>query len=116
LWCLCFSIGTEYTDTVTLGGLAIKQQSIGVANFSIGFAGYDGIIGIGPVDLTGHTLTDDASMTIPTVTQNLHTQGLISENVVGVSFEPTNQLNVINGELTFGGADSTKYTGTIEYT
>jgi hypothetical protein len=55
-------------------------------------------------------------MTIPTVTQNLHTQGIISENVVSVSFEPTNQLNVINGELTFGGADSTKYTGTIEYT
>ncbi|KAJ8593240.1 aspartic proteinase [Rhizopogon salebrosus TDB-379] len=112
-----FFSGTEYTDTVTLGsGLTIKQQSIGVANFSIGFAGYDGIIGIGPVDLTEHTLTDEPSMTIPTVTQNLHTQGIISENVVGVSFEPTNQLNVINGELTFGGADSTKYTGTIEYT
>jgi hypothetical protein len=52
---------------------------------------------------------------IPTVTQNLFTQGIISEVVVGVSFEPTTSQTVTNGELTFGGTDSTKYTGTIAY-
>ena len=38
--------GTEYTDTVTIGGsLAITDQSIGVASSSEGFEGVDGIIG-----------------------------------------------------------------------
>ena len=39
-------IGTEYLDTVTLGvGLAITQQSIGVASRASGFSGVDGILG-----------------------------------------------------------------------
>ncbi|KAG1724851.1 aspartic peptidase domain-containing protein [Suillus lakei] len=100
--------GTEYTDTVTLGsGLTITQQSI---------AGVDGILGIGPLDLTQGTLTNSPATTIPTVTQNLYTQGTISQMVVGVSFEPTTSQSVTNGELTFGGTDATKYTGTIAYT
>ena len=41
-----FSAGTEYLDTVTLGvGLAITQQSIGVASSATGFGGVDGILG-----------------------------------------------------------------------
>lgn len=39
-------IGTEFTDTVALGGgLTIKAQSIGVASRSTGFDGVDGILG-----------------------------------------------------------------------
>jgi hypothetical protein len=109
--------GTEYTDTVTLGsGLTITQQSIGVASTSTGFTGVDGIIGIGPLDLTEGTLTNSPSTTIPTVTDNLYSQGTISEIVVGVSFEPTTTESDTNGELTFGGTDATKYTGTLTYT
>jgi hypothetical protein len=112
-----YSLGTEYTDTVSLGnGLTITKQSIGVAATSTGFTGVDGIVGIGPVDLTEGTLTKETTTTIPTVTQNLYTQGIISEEVVGVSFEPTNSEAVTNGELTFGGTDATKYTGTLAYT
>jgi len=112
----CLSIGTEYTDTVSLGsGLTITQQSIGVADTSTGFSGVDGIVGIGPLILTEGTLTNEPSTTIPTVTMNLYTQGIISEEVVGVSFEPTNSEEVTNGELTFGGVDTTKYTGTLTY-
>ncbi|OJA07636.1 hypothetical protein AZE42_01101 [Rhizopogon vesiculosus] len=108
--------GTEYTDTVTLGsGLTITKQSIGVASRSTGFSGVDGILGIGPLDLTEGTLTNAPTTTIPTVTQNLYTQGIVSAVVVGVSFEPTTSQKVTNGELTFGGTDSTKYTGTIAY-
>lgn len=41
------------TDTVTLGpDLVIKNQSIGVAKTATGFNDVDGILGIGPVDLT----------------------------------------------------------------
>ncbi|KAG1754954.1 aspartic peptidase domain-containing protein [Suillus paluster] len=109
--------GTEYTDTVTLGsGLTITAQSIGVASTSTGFTGVDGIVGIGPLDLTEGTLTNEQTTTIPTVTDNLYTQGIISEMVVGVSFEPTSTTLSTNGELTFGGTDATKYTGTLAYT
>ncbi|KAG2032340.1 aspartic peptidase domain-containing protein, partial [Suillus americanus] len=109
--------GTEYTDTVTLGsGLTITKQSIGVAATSTGFTGVDGIIGIGPLDLTEGTLTNEPSTTIPTVTDNLYSQGIISEIVVGISFEPTTTETDTNGELTFGGTDATKYTGAIAYT
>ncbi|KAI6015052.1 aspartic peptidase domain-containing protein [Pisolithus orientalis] len=108
--------GTEYTDTVTLGSLTISQQSIGVASTSTGYSGVDGVLGIGPEDLTLGTLTNQPSTQIPTVTQNLFAQGTIPEEVVGISFEPTTTSSSVNGELTFGGTDSSKYTGTLNYT
>ena len=49
------------------------------------------------------------------VTDNLFSQAVISQNLVAISFEPTTQLSVTNGELTFGGTDSTKYTGEINF-
>ncbi|GJE89616.1 aspartic peptidase A1 [Phanerochaete sordida] len=106
--------GTEWTDQVTLGSLVISGQSIGVASRSSGFSGTDGILGIGPVDLTQGTVS--GSNSVPTVTDNLLSQGTISTEVVAVSFEPTTQESVTNGELTFGGTDSTKFTGSITYT
>ncbi|KAG2117960.1 aspartic peptidase domain-containing protein [Suillus discolor] len=109
--------GTEYTDTITLGtGLTITAQSIGVASTSTGFTAVDGILGIGPLDLTNDTLINEPTKTIPTVTDNLYSQGTISQKVVSISFEPTTEKTVTNGELTFGGTDTTKYTGSIAYT
>jgi hypothetical protein len=109
--------GTEYTDTVSLGdGLTIIQQPIGVASTSTGFTDVDGVLCIGPLDLTEGTLTDEPDTTIPTVTDNLYSQGIISQIVVGISFEPTTSESDTNGELTFGGTDATKYTGAIAYT
>ena len=62
------------------------------------------------------TLTDAPLEQIPTVVQNLYEQGEISEAVFGVFFAPTNTDSSTNGEITFGGTDSTRYTGTIAYT
>lgn len=126
--------GTEFTDTVTLApGLVITQQSIGVASTSTGFSGVDGILGlvprltlvmqsnlmlqhrIGPVDLTSDTLTPQIRATIPTVTDNLFSQGKITANEIAVSFEPTTSTADNNGELTFGGTDSSKFTGSITF-
>ncbi|EIM87136.1 family A1 protease [Stereum hirsutum FP-91666 SS1] len=107
--------GTEYTDTVTLGaGLVITKQSIGVASSVTGISGVDGILGIGPVDLTEDTVS--GTSTVPTVADNLLTQGIISSKVIGVSFAPATSESSANGELTFGGTDSSKYTGSITYT
>jgi Eukaryotic aspartyl protease len=53
--------------------------------------------------------------TVPTVTDNLYAQGTISTESIGISYAPTTSTGEINGELTFGGTDSTKYTGSITY-
>ncbi|KAK7695039.1 hypothetical protein QCA50_002227 [Cerrena zonata] len=108
--------GNEFTDTVSLGsGLTITRQSIGVATRSTGFSGVDGILGIGPVDLTTGTLSPGTTTAIPTVTDNLFSQGTITQNLLSVSFEPTNSESSTNGELTFGGTDSSKFTGSITF-
>ncbi|KAI0658195.1 aspartic proteinase precursor [Cubamyces menziesii] len=105
--------GEEYIDTVTLGDLVLTKQSIGVAELAFGFDGVDGILGIGPVDLTEGTTSGGGE--IPTVLDTALAEGLISDELVGVSFEPTTSLSVTNGELTFGGTDSSKFTGEIAY-
>ncbi|VDB86598.1 unnamed protein product [Peniophora sp. CBMAI 1063] len=110
-----FVIGEEFIDTVSLGdGITVTNQSIGAAEFASGFSPYDGILGIGPVDLTTDTV--DNVDTVPTITDNLLAQGTISTEVIGVSFEPTTSNATTNGELTFGGVDSSKFTGDITYT
>ncbi|KAI8061768.1 aspartic peptidase domain-containing protein [Gongronella butleri] len=110
--------GTEYTDSVTLGpGFTILQQSVGVASSSKGLSqGIDGIIGIGPEILTNGTVTGEGE--IPTVVNNAYKQGLISEQVVGISFAPINDSSTSanNGEMTLGGVDASKYTGDLIYT
>ncbi|KAF7373032.1 Acid protease [Mycena sanguinolenta] len=107
--------GLEYTDNVQIGGLSITKQGIGSAITSPGITGVDGIIGFGPVDLTAGTVT--GLTTVPTVMDNLLSQGTISTEVLGVSFAPENggDTNDANGELTLGGTDPTKYSGTITY-
>ncbi|KAJ3517875.1 hypothetical protein NLJ89_g224 [Agrocybe chaxingu] len=108
--------GTEYTDQVALAsGLVISKQSIGVASTASGFSGVDGILGIGPVDLTRGTLSPATTTLVPTVTDNLFSQGTISANEIGISFEPTMASEALNGELTWGGTDSSKFTGSITW-
>ncbi|CAO3695755.1 unnamed protein product [Umbelopsis ramanniana] len=108
--------GKEYTDTVTLGSLVITGQSIGDATSSTGFSGVDGIIGFGPVDLTEGTVSSTSE--VPTIIDNAYSEGLIPSKVLGVYFEPISgsATTANNGELTLGGTDSSKYTGSITYT
>ncbi|KAF9447010.1 acid protease [Macrolepiota fuliginosa MF-IS2] len=108
--------GTEFLDAVHISSLVIPQQSIGVASRSSGFQGTDGILGIGPVDLTQGTLSPATSSLIPTVTDNLFSQGSITANEIGISFEPTTSDEVLNGELAWGGTDSSKFSGSINFT
>jgi cathepsin E len=108
--------GNEFTDTVTIApGLVIPGQSIGVATTSTGFEGTDGILGIGPVDLTQGTLSPATSTLIPTVTDNAFSRGIITADEIGISFAPTTSVEILNGELTWGGTDSSKFTGSISF-
>ncbi|KAG0699369.1 acid protease [Suillus ampliporus] len=109
--------GEEYLDTVTLSpDLVIEKQSIGVAVQTNASGGYlDGILGVGPVDLTKHTVSDGKE--VPTVMDNLYAQRTISSEVLGVFFSPASAGDAVDarGEFTFGGYDASKIIGDISY-
>jgi len=76
-------------DQVTLApGLVIDKQGVGVSRLALGFQSWDGILGVGPTGLTVGTLFPDRSQAVPTVVDNLVTQGDIEDAVLGVSFNP----------------------------
>ncbi|KAI0363762.1 aspartic proteinase precursor [Pilatotrama ljubarskyi] len=108
--------GEEFLDTVTIGDLVIKNQSIGDANvFAVGFIqGVDGILGLGPTDRTVNTTGIPGI--VPTVLDNAFEQGLIEQKLVGVAMAPSgNTSTVTNGELTIGDIDPSKFTGDLNY-
>ncbi|KIP11109.1 hypothetical protein PHLGIDRAFT_114776 [Phlebiopsis gigantea 11061_1 CR5-6] len=108
--------GTEFNDQVAIGSsLKIFGQSIGAATDSTGFDDSDGVLGLGPNGLTVGTLSPASTQSIPTVTDNLFAQAVIAQNQVAISFEPTNSVGNVNGELSFGGTDSSKFTGSINF-
>ncbi|KAG2062998.1 hypothetical protein BDR04DRAFT_1203348 [Suillus decipiens] len=110
--------GPERLNHVTVGpGLDILMQSIGVAEESAGFPNFDGVLGIGPAALTLGTMPELSRESIPTATDNLFSQGTISENIVGMFYQPyVNPLLEATGQITFGGTDATKCSGNIRYT
>ncbi|KIK68767.1 hypothetical protein GYMLUDRAFT_68600 [Collybiopsis luxurians FD-317 M1] len=114
-----YFFGYEYYDTLALSSdLKITNQSIGDADFSEGFTQMDGILGIGPVALTDGTILGSTApvLTVPTISDNLYSQGIISDEAVGVSFTPTTGAsNEPEGALIFGAQDSSRYTGKITY-
>ncbi|CCM04756.1 uncharacterized protein FIBRA_06946 [Fibroporia radiculosa] len=112
-----FFSGYEYLDQVTIApDFVITNQSIGDALEYADFEGVDGIIGFGPVDLTLDTLYPDVNAEIPTVMNNALSQGLISTEILGVSFAPANSYSDTNGAITLGGIDTDLYLGDITYT
>ncbi|KAI0342244.1 acid protease [Trametopsis cervina] len=104
-------IGEEWLDTISFAGITIPDQSIGASELAFGFNGVDGILGIGPTDLTQGT-TSSGNL-VPTVIDTAFTLNLIPNKQVGVSFEPTNTAGAVNGELTLGGADASKFTSAL---
>lgn len=104
-------------ETITIGGdtgLNVPGQGVAAATASSGFSGVDGILGIGPTDLTEGTIVGSPTESIPTVTDNAFALGLINERAVGVFFAPT-QSGGNPGELTFGGADASKFAAPLTY-
>ncbi|KAG2358899.1 aspartic peptidase domain-containing protein [Suillus spraguei] len=85
---------------VSSTGIDIKEpvaMLIGVASASRGIA-FDGVLGIGP---------------------RVSSRGKLQTHfwpIVGIFFQPLVADIVNHGELTFGGDDRTKYTGSIRYT
>ncbi|KAJ3799690.1 acid protease [Lentinula aff. detonsa] len=108
--------GQETGETVNIvPGLAVENQSLGEAIESEGFDGVDGIMGFGPVGLTEGTLLFDPEATIPTVMDNLFAQGSIPNETLGVFLAPTTEEDPVNGELSFGGIDTSLATGPMSF-
>ncbi|KAK0482914.1 aspartic peptidase domain-containing protein [Armillaria luteobubalina] len=95
--------------------LVIDKQSISVLSPSQGLQGVDGILGIGPVDLTQGTVNGMGND--PTVTDNLKSEGKILKETIAISYQPITGpgMDMMNGEMSSGFEDSSKYTGDITY-
>ncbi|KAL4064143.1 aspartic peptidase domain-containing protein [Scleroderma yunnanense] len=107
--------GDLYTDTVTLSpDLVIKTQSIGIARSTSGIRDVDGILGVGPVDLSKGKVKPGGGA-LPTVTDNLYSEGTIPTDSLGIFYAPLTKVGEITGELTFGGVDETKITSDVNY-
>lgn len=88
-----------------------------MANKTTGFDGYDGILGIGPIHLTEGTVSNMQS--VPTVTDNLAKAGMIPSEMLGIFFKPATSTDGVGkqgeGELSWGGVDTTRVTGNVNY-
>lgn len=104
--------GEEYIDKVSLGNnLTIREQSIGVAKTAQGFDDVDGILGVGPIELTHGTVS--STDVVPTVVHNLYNQGTIRSTVLGIYYIPISASS--SGTLTFGGYDQAVMTSPVHY-
>ncbi|KAH9915104.1 acid protease [Fomitopsis serialis] len=108
--------GTAYMDRVTIGSATVDNQIIGSEGYITGFTlvePIDGLLGLGPPnsnqgEVSGYNTT-------PTFMDNLYAQGSISEPVFGLYIAPYVDGEENTGEITFGGVDSSKFTGDIEW-
>ncbi|KZT67470.1 acid protease [Daedalea quercina L-15889] len=108
--------GTAYEDRVTIGSATVDGQIIGSESYFEGFTGVwpiDGLLGLGPTGSNQYEVS--GYNTTPTFIDNLYSQGKISEPVFGLYIPPYVPGEESTGELTFGGVDSSKFTGDIEW-
>ncbi|XWX00821.1 hypothetical protein V2A60_008843 [Cordyceps javanica] len=74
-----FVVADEFIDTVTVGGVSVKAQEIGISLAACGFGSQtDGILGLGPVSLTKHTFPGGE---VPTFLNNLYKDKTTSKEV-----------------------------------
>ncbi|KAG9116361.1 hypothetical protein FRC07_007461 [Ceratobasidium sp. 392] len=109
------AVGDHYKDLVTLSSsLSIANKSFGVASSTNGINGFDGILGLGPTSLSIVPEGGDGKL-VPTVLDALFAQKKISKKMFGLSFVPTTQKDAMDGQVTFGGTNSAKYTGKLNW-
>ncbi|KAG6328727.1 hypothetical protein ID866_10362 [Astraeus odoratus] len=105
-----------YQDLIVLDDLTINPQGIGIPTKLEGFPpGFDGIMGLGP-SRAGAYYSEDGKI-IPTVVDNLYSQGAIGSPLLGVFLWPRSISNVCGpgGILSFGSIDTSVLTSDVKY-
>jgi hypothetical protein len=120
-----------FASKVIAGGLPIQSLGVAPLGYTGGFlTNLDGVIGFGPEGLTYDTVGN--MELVPSIMQNLKTQGMISSNVIGIFLHaerlfPTHfELSInlystpqtnhdVSGQLTLGGIDSSHFKGSMLY-
>ncbi|CZT01171.1 hypothetical protein WAI453_009573 [Rhynchosporium graminicola] len=105
--------GVEYLERVSFAGLTVNAQSIGVATYP-GDAEADGFLGLGPLPAKTNVV---GKTNVPTFMNNLMAQKSIQTEVFAISFRPLvgARNSEVNGELTIGGVDPSKFKGPLTY-
>ncbi|KAL0091194.1 aspartic peptidase domain-containing protein [Phycomyces blakesleeanus] len=105
-----FSNGYYAKDTMSLNGVSIPNVHFGVSDFNDGeltMDGADGIMGIGPDNLTVYN--NPYGVIVPTVVTTMHRQKIIDKSIFSIYFHPVDhqdqEIDRINGEITFGGGE-----------
>ncbi|KAJ6601731.1 acid protease [Mycena vulgaris] len=93
------SIGVVQTTNTDLGGIP----------------GVDGILGIGPEELSVGTLEINATLGVPTIVQTLSCQMNITAQLFDIALQPTTGVMSLNGEISRGAVDTTKFTGPVVF-
>ncbi|KAJ7593458.1 aspartic peptidase A1 [Mycena floridula] len=97
--------GDIITDDVTIAGLTLSAHSFGVAtsesvDFSDDSVAFDGLVGLAQSTLSNQKVL--------TPVESLAQQGLITEAITSYKI-PRLADNLADGEITFGGLDSSKF-------
>lgn len=109
-------IGSYATETVAMGGLTVRNQMVGLANQTadlLSSSAEDGSNGIMGLAFPGLNQAGGIPQDVPWVF-NLVNQSVISEPVFSIYLNSRFSMGY-SGEITFGGTDSTKYTGQLKY-
>ncbi|KAI8063317.1 aspartic peptidase domain-containing protein [Gongronella butleri] len=116
-----FAYGFFARDTFTFAGQSAQGVYFAMSNANDGQlseAGADGILGLGPDTLSRYD--NPQHLVLPTLVSSMAEQSVISKNVFSFYFHPLSNDNAvwesrINGEIIFGGVDSSKVDGKIFY-
>ncbi|KAI0833384.1 aspartic peptidase domain-containing protein [Trametes gibbosa] len=96
------ALGPIYTDTVTVGGLTVKDQYFSPATSEVGFTrGEVGVFGLSPASIS--------TLRQPPVFEHALALGLLPAGVLGF------RLGGAHPEALLGGTNPALYTGAIEY-
>ncbi|KAI7898986.1 aspartic peptidase domain-containing protein [Cokeromyces recurvatus] len=105
-----FASGYYAKDTATIDGVPIPQANFAISTMNDGdlpASGADGILGIGPDQLTVYNNPEHEI--VPTLITTMFQQNIIDHNMFSIYFQPVNftnnRANRINGEIVFGGGN-----------
>lgn len=101
--------GLTATDTVTIAGISLSLPFGLASDVSDDFSTYpmDGILGLGP--------PSSKAMDFPTAMETIQKANALSANLFGVNLQRASDGS-IDGELSFGAPDETKFQGDLSYT